>query len=543
VGGLAIFMWVEFLATWLVPSSGGILAYVLGIGAVVYVSWTRAWRLIGRSGYVVIATIVALAAIYLGMLYLWNSGVREFELAAVRFAPGRTPMPVDNVIPYLLSTRIEVGDSTHALILNWNGGDRPPLETGFVLMTRFLMGGLKISAMTLAFAAGVVAQLVWVPALYSLLRSMGARHAVSILGTIFVGVAATSMINTTYTWPKMLSAALVIAALAVLVSAIRQRQGPLVPVVSAGIFFALGLLAHGAAAFSLPALAILAIVLFHRSGWGKTKWALLFGAIAAFVVYTPWMAYQRFADPPGDRLLKWHLAGVDQPVSQSFVATLVHSYTHLQPSQFLEAKLFNLGVIFDPQLWVGLGSLSEASIGARRYAEYYDTSIALGLATPLLLAFLVVAIVYRVRRIRLSALARTVGIMATLMVMCILAWWAVMFLKDGTVVHQGSHVWILVLLAAPVVLLSGVRRWLGLIAIAAQLALTLVFYIPFFGASSLRFPALALLIAGIALLAAVAWISAQSSLPVWPGRVVLRSQLRAQGALSPEKNSTPLMGG
>ena len=38
-------------------------------------------------------------------------------------------------------------------------------------------------------------------------------------------------------------------------------------------------------------------------------------------------AYQRYDDPPGDRLIKWHLAGVSEIDDRGSLETIVDSYT------------------------------------------------------------------------------------------------------------------------------------------------------------------------------------------------------------------------
>ena len=60
------------------------------------------------------------------------------------------------------------------------------------------------------------------------------------------------------------------------------------------------MLAHGASAFFL-------LPLLGLAAWrGLPSWRWLgAAALVGVVLLAPWSAYQRFADPPGDRLLKW----------------------------------------------------------------------------------------------------------------------------------------------------------------------------------------------------------------------------------------------
>jgi hypothetical protein len=49
-------------------------------------------------------------------------------------------------------------------------------------------------------------------------------------------------------------------------------------------------------------------------------------AALAVALYVPWMAFQRLYDPPGDRLLRWHLAADLREVAPPFPEVLVSSY-------------------------------------------------------------------------------------------------------------------------------------------------------------------------------------------------------------------------
>lgn len=75
----------------------------------------------------------------------------------------------------------------------------------------------------------------------------------------------------------------------------------------------------------------------------------------------------------------------------------------------------------------------------------------------------------------------------------------------STVVHQGSHLWILILLAAPAAWLAGVRPWLAVVAWLIQLALMLAVYVPFFGVASLDISGAAAFCSGLVILGGRAW--------------------------------------
>jgi hypothetical protein len=62
--------------------------------------------------------------------------------------------------------------------------------------------------------------------------------------------------------------------------------------------------------------------------------------VLAFVL--PWTAYQKFVDPPGDRLIKWHLAGHPPPDSLTAWQELRAAYTSHSPAQLLALRLGNI---------------------------------------------------------------------------------------------------------------------------------------------------------------------------------------------------------
>src|SRR5262249_10315496 len=102
-------------------------------------------------------------------------------------------------------------------------------------------------------------------------------------------------------------------------------------------------------------------------------------AAAAFVLLLlPWWAYQRYDDPPGDRLIKWHLAGVipldDRPISR----TLIESYAALTPAQLLKNKSDNLRALVG-RPFIPPQYLPTNSVDAWRNDAYYNVLKCLGI--------------------------------------------------------------------------------------------------------------------------------------------------------------------
>ncbi|GIT79469.1 hypothetical protein LLS1_11380 [Leifsonia sp. LS1] len=493
---LCVTGWAQFIVTWLAPPIGPWFSIAVVSGAVVAVVLTRAWRLL-RGAWWLLALCAAVLFCYLGLLLLWRtSGMNLFDIAAWRWHfSADKPYPVDNYIPTLAADITGAGTSPQGFIGAWNVGDRPTLESGLILLGRPLLGGLGLVGVPASFALSFVVQIVWIPALFSALRVLGVRGSAARLAIVFAASTGTMLINTTYTWPKLLSAALVVCAAALLIATIRRLISGPSGLISAALAFALAMVAHGAAAFALPMIAVLGVTALVRAR-GRRILTLVLTAATAAVCYLPWSLYQRFTSPPGDRLLKWHLAGIKAPDGNSFLADVIHQYSSTPVEQLIRARLENLGRVFNPHLLTGL-PLDPDSLSARRHFEYYDTTGALGLSVLILGAMAVTIAVRVLLRRRTMAPTRRLAIIVLLCVLCMLFWSLAMFLSDNAVVHQGSHVWILLLIGAAGAWVASIARWLGVVAILVQLILTLAAYVPYFGHTDLSPGGLALAASGV----------------------------------------------
>lgn len=491
--GVGFTCWTQFIATWISPIAGSIVAIAMASGFLVAFGAFRLWRWVRRELGLILVALGLLMA-YIGLTYLWATGPMDgFSLAALRFSYHDEPYPIDNLIPTLFANRLRGGGGSDPLVLSWHGSDRPPLLAGGILLAQELFAGVALPDwLALPMAIGMVLQLLWIPALWALLRFAGVSQRVAALTTAFAGATATMIINTTYTWPKLMSAALIIVAMTLLLAAMKRRIGIVVGLSAAALAVSLAALAHGAALFSLPAIAILAVMALHRGGRRLT--ACTFSAVAVAVTYSPWLYYQRVVDPPGDRLLRWHLAGETGITERSILEEIQRAYGSITFGEWLDARRVNLQTIFSPNLFSGFRGTDEDAIGARRFHEYYETSVALSVAALLIIGVIIACLVATI--LRRAPRDRTLLFVMLLMLPCLAFWWLVMFQPRGTVVHQGSHVWILLLISLPFAWIAVRRWWIGLVALIVQVALTAWFYIPFTGHSELRTSALVIAIAG-----------------------------------------------
>ena len=311
----------------------------------------------------------AAGAFYLAVLYVPSTAIG----AAQRFFVLR---PADNVLPQLFAEHLFQGVDPRHAFGDWLSSDRPPLQSGIDLLVRPVMEYVPATLAQGYEIAGIIAQLAWLPAVWLLCARAGfrgRRRAFVLAVTIFSGFC---LYNTVYTWPKLLAAALALAALLFATPGGRANRDA--SLVLAGVCAALALLAHGSAVFFIgPALAL--AVAFRRV---PLRPALAAAALAAIVLLLPWSAYQRFYDPPGDRLLKMHLAGIDNVDPRSAAVAIEHAYASTPPSRILRNKLANVATAVGDAPLLGSATTGEPAhpIDRWRMREREQVTFALGAA-------------------------------------------------------------------------------------------------------------------------------------------------------------------
>lgn len=138
-------------------------------------------------------------------------------------------------------------------------------------------------------------------------------------------------------------------------------------------------------------------------------------------------------DPPGDRLLKWHLAGSIPIDDRGIVETLVEEFGHPSVADWIYGRWQNFQtIIADPVARVRDGvqlvfaETPEAFASHLRALDFFHWSYGLGVLAPLV--FLApLAFLHR------SSRALTVAIIGS-----ILVWGALIFEAGGAITHQGS---------------------------------------------------------------------------------------------------------
>jgi len=251
-------------------------------------------------------------------------------------------------------------------------------------------------------------------------------------------------LNSFFCWPKLLPTAFLLLAVGLLWD--RPRGQPLSSgtALLAGACAAFSLLGHGGSAFGLAAIAVVYIA--QRRALSFRPIAM--GAITLVLLMLPWQAYQRFCDPPGDRLVKYHLAGREPIDPRSSLMVIREAYEELSWRQILENKAINIQTLFGRQADWGKNSLeafSKAKEGhwddaffqfakSSREAGFFHYGQTLG---PMTIGLLGLAWLWI--RCRQRNEARAAGTLAALGAASAVIWCALMFKGGSTVIHQSSY--------------------------------------------------------------------------------------------------------
>lgn len=368
--------------------------------------------------------LLAIAFFYVVLLHLYPSSLGIYDLAANRFREG---MPGDNTLPRNVSWDLICGRTLRWPADGWLSSDRPPLQSGWQLLTLTFTELAHIDELTSTCTAAIWLQATWILAAYGLLRTfrLSPRRACGWIAVL--ALSGFFIENTEFTWPKLSAAAFGCGAFALWL----LRPAPTRAEVTIGACLAgLGWLSHGGVAFAY--LALLPWVAFRVWRGPRPQWvgaSLVFLALAV-----PWMCYQKFYSPPGNRLLKWHLAGQIEIDPRGTWVTIRDAYIHRGWVKWGETIKSNFNVQVSAN-WRSLFELSRTDAAIRRHNEFFYSTRALTWWCAGLLVLPVAWFRRRRDRDLIRAQASLLGwVLATVVVWCVL-----MYLPNEAVIHQGSY--------------------------------------------------------------------------------------------------------
>lgn len=480
-------------------------------------------------------TLVGLTSLLVASTGFVYGGLEgPFETASMRFTH---PLPADNTIPYLVAEGVVNGHVRRPLLADWLSSDRPPLQTGIYLaQRRYFVHELPYTVVS------IIVQSFWILSLWLFLKAFRiSRGALSLILVVAL-LNGFIFLNTFYTWPKLIAAAYVLGFAALLLPrefyVLSRDRWPVAAL--AGAMLCLAMLSHGGSAFGIAGVIITYFVL-RRSLDFKLISAMV---SCAFLLYLPWMLYQKLSDPPGDRLLKYHLAGVEPIDPRGFGQVALEAYGKLTLRDWTNARIDNLLTVVDHQREYWGDTLALIS-GLLQSGSHWNATVAKDAAElramnffylfpcmgPLL-SGLVALVAGAVRRANntewRTALKLWLSTAATII------FWCVLLFKPGTtIIHSGTYALVLLFIAASILTLWALSSWLALIVGTLTAMFHVVLYIflmrqstagDSLQADSLDYGFVSLAIVSFAGLVLILWHLAQSQ-PQDPHDLASRSTL------------------
>lgn len=502
---------VAILSFWLYyadPTLGQAGSFFFVFGSILLIGWC--WRegverAVLRQLAVPVALWVLASAFVLFLGFLHGGTSEPLVTAAARFFR----LPADNELPRYFADYFYLhGHSgTPPPFASWLSSDRPPLQIGYVLSQRPLgwdTPGLHYEVLAL------VGQQLWIFGMWAVLcaaRLTPRTRGLVILAAIVSDVA---IINSFFVWPKLIAAAFVLAALAMVLSPdwAQLRRDPRAGALFA-VLCALAMLSHGSSVFFiLPLLGLAALRGIPNLAWIGAAIAI------GIVLLAPWSAYQRYADPPGDRLLKWSLAGVPELTERGALETIADAYREAGVGGTLENKWHNFTQIVgqhdtERKVREAVDEVSASNPGkaimALRRARFFDLLPFLGLLLVGPVAMLAARIRGRPEGPDWSFAVSGLGFCAVATVV-----WALLMFGNSAgraIIHVSSFALPMFAVAVCVAGARAVDRRLGLGLVLANVALVLLLYVPALAPPPGSSYSVVAAVLAAAALAGIAWLT------------------------------------
>ena len=473
------FGWIVFLATPFVVAYPGFylsvynqllgFAYSLLAGCIALAICTRYYLKhdgrIAISGWYVQSFLYCVAAVWLiaSLAQLFWHHENWVILAQNRLMP--QVLPLDNYLPFLTMDRLFHGEGLKPYIIHIQVSDRPPLLGATMLMFRAY--GIDTIPYFQIHAMFIHSLLLF--ALAQLLRDVGLdrRRIYLLLGLVVF--SGTFTINALFVWPKLLPVAFIVPVfMLLLIRTEHERNHEIATWSLVSLCSVLALLVHQGSIFVLIPIFLLHCVRERR----LSLRGLIAGAAIGILLFLPWLIFKGQYAPPGNNLIKHHLAGYVKIDDVSFLEALKIGYGNLTFPEWMQHKWENLlAVLGNYEL-----AFKHFPHQLRGRFEGYRNEAFLSLV----ISMGVVILGYLVSPWTWKHLARETRKCLTNLLIVLFAslvlWILLMFLGGRTVLFQGSYFVPVLALVGGGLLISGNRRLFWLLCI-----LNFLFYIVVWG--------------------------------------------------------------
>jgi hypothetical protein len=400
------------------------------------------------------AALVVTSALFVVSFGLMKGGASTpVQTAQTRYLS--LTLPVDNAIPLLLAKAVEsdVRPLPDPLYSNWSSSDRPPLQAGIYLAAVSVVGHDASEMQYLI--VGAILQSLWILGIWAFFVAARTDPRLAAVTTASILFSGFTIVNSFYVWPKLLSAAFLLVVAAGLLT---PRNRGILSGRGSGVILGLNiggaLLAHGGALLALFALVLVALATKKAPTWRVGGLAVL----TAATLLAPWTAYQKYVDPPGDKLLKLQVAGnpnIDDP--RPLGREIVDHYRQIGFRSAVHNKIENLAEPFRGaragvhdvlrvlESHAGVEGITKTERGSAildfRAEQFYRLVPTLGLMAlgPILLTLRALSRRRHRCRMVVDDHARLLLSLALYIVLGLVTWALILFGPATTVLHAGTY--------------------------------------------------------------------------------------------------------
>jgi hypothetical protein len=321
----------------------------------------------------------------------------------------------------------------------WQSSDRPPLQTGILLSQR-TWGSLLPNDMHYQ-AMGTMLQCSWIPAVWLLCRSLTLKPFSSLLVVCLLASSGFVMVNSVYVWPKMLGGAMAVFAFVLCFGLFCRAPGEWTRAGLLAASIAMSMLSHPSTLFTIGAL----VLVWFLPGFSIGRWQALLTVGITIILLAPWELYRHYYDPPGTRLIRWHIAGANLMTEKGALRAVIDAYAAKDFWGIAAYKVANISVLAfeNPKaLYWGYPHSAAQPLSWRdweglRRREFHNLFFALGILNTGWMA--AIWCFWRQGGPADRRFQRALTGLAGFVALNMLLWLALMFGPGTTVLFQGSY--------------------------------------------------------------------------------------------------------